>query len=110
MRRDTMPLVFTLGALRWVECRCRAAHGTRDGGCFARHAGATAKAPFKKPQSVWPAQFSDSQLRTLRRRVKAWRSDKARELLLFGTRRRRLITDQNHSDGTGASNANNNDN
>lgn len=41
----------------------------------------TAKALFKRLQSVSPAGFPEYQLRTLQRRVKIWRSGKAHELL-----------------------------
>lgn len=45
MQRDTMPLGLTLGALDvlvWLERRCGAARGTRDGRCYARHTGVAA--------------------------------------------------------------------
>jgi len=41
----------------------------------------TAKALFKRLQSVSSVQFPEHQLRTLQRRVKVWRRDKVHELL-----------------------------
>lgn len=111
MGRDTMPLGLTLGALDvlpWLECRYGAAPGTRDGRCYARHTGVTARAVFKKLQSILPVQCSVYLLQTLQRPAKASRNDKAQEMLFFGTRRHHLITDHNGSDGAGAGSANNN--
>ena len=41
----------------------------------------TAKELFIRLQGKHPAQFKDGQLRTLQRRVKAWRNERARDLL-----------------------------
>ncbi|MCP3728609.1 hypothetical protein M3I53_36930 [Paraburkholderia sp. CNPSo 3272] len=76
-RKARVPLPGTTGKIRWEHTWPTIQQWLQS------EPGITAKKLHERLVAIAPAMYSGAQLRTLQRRVKAWRSNRARELVIM---------------------------